>query len=74
MLLGFECTCANSEKDSTTRHIMQQLNNVKNACEEIETELKGMQENLKGNVHEAFDEKVESSGGLNTALWTEEVG
>ncbi len=53
---------------------MQQINNVKDACEEIKTEIKGIREDFKAKVHEAFDEKVESSDGLNTALWTEEAG
>ena len=37
-------------------------------------ELQGMQEGLKTIIHEAIDEKVESSGGNNTALLDKRLG
>ena len=45
---------------------MWQINNVKEACEEIKTEVRVMRVDLKTIIHEAIDEKVEASGGINT--------
>ena len=41
---------------------------MKDTFEAIKTELQGMWEDLKTIVNEAIDEKVEASGGINTAL------
>ncbi len=53
---------------------MRQINNVKDTCEAIKTELQDMREDLNTIVHEAIDEKVESSGGINTALLDKRLG
>ena len=53
---------------------MRQINSVKETCEEIKMELQGMREGLKTIIHEAIDEKVESSGGINTALLDKRLG
>ena len=53
---------------------MRQIKSVKETCEEIKMELQGMREGLKTIIHEAIDEKVESSGGINTALLDKRLG
>ena len=37
---------------------MRQINNVKGVCEEMKTEVRGIQEDLKTIVHEAIGKKV----------------
>mgnify|MGYP006157755839 CR=1 FL=1 len=53
---------------------MQQINNVKEACEEIKTEVRVMRVDLKTIIHEAIDEKVEASGGINTSMLDKRLG
>ena len=47
---------------------------MKETCDEIKMEVQGMWEGLKTIVHEAIDEKVESSGGINVALLDKRLG
>ena len=53
---------------------MRQINNVKEACEEIKTEIRVMRVDLKTIIHEAIDEKVEASGGINTSMLDKKLG
>ena len=49
---------------------MRQINSVKEACEEIKTEVRVMREDLKTIVHEAIGEKFDASGGSILLCWT----
>ena len=41
---------------------------------ENKTEVRGMREDLKTIIHEAIDEKVMASGGINTSLLDKQLG
>ena len=53
---------------------MRQINNVKQACEKIKTEVRVMQVDLKTIIHVAIDEKVEASGVINTSMLDKRLG
>ena len=53
---------------------MQQINNVKEACEESKTEVRLMLVDLKTIVHEVINEKVEASGGINISMMDKRLG
>ena len=47
---------------------------MKEVWEKIKTEVRSMREDLKTTVHEAIDERIEASGGINTSLLDKRLG